>query len=107
MPLQMRVPKFGFSSRVGRVTAKVRLAELEKLEGTEVNLAALQQAGLIRKNMKFARIFLSGEVTRAFNVQGIKATKGAKTAIEAAGGKVASIADAPTGKKTSATKVRG
>lgn len=99
MPLQRRLPKFGFSSRVGRVTAKVRLAELEKLEGTEVNLASLQQAGLIRKNMKFARIFLSGKVTRAFNVQGIKATKGATAAIEAAGGKVASLADAATGKK--------
>lgn len=89
MPLQMRVPKFGFKSLIGQVTARIRLGELEKLPGTEVNLKSLQKAGLVRKNMKRVRIFLSGSVQRAFQVQGIKVTKGTKAAIEAAGGKIA------------------
>lgn len=88
MPLQMRLPKFGFKSRVGLTTAKIRLGELEKLSGTEVNMDSLKQAGLVRKNMKRARIFLSGTVQRSFQLQGIAVTKGAKAAIEAAGGTI-------------------
>ena len=87
MPLQRRLPKFGFTSRIGRVTAKIRLGELEQLDGTEVTLEALQKARLIRKNMKRARIFLSGEIKRAYVIQGISVTKGAKEAIESAGGR--------------------
>lgn len=89
MPLHLRVPKSGFSSRIGRTTAKVRLGELEKLAGLDVDVVTLQGAGIIRKNMKRARIFLSGTIERPFNVKGITVTKGARLAIEAAGGAIA------------------
>ena len=95
LPLQMRVPKFGFRSRVGAVTAEVRLDELAAVEGDLVDLAALKAANLIRRDMQRARIMLSGKVTRAFSVRGadIHVTKGAKAAIEAAGGGVEPAAD--------------
>ena len=88
MPLQKRLPKFGFTSRVGRVTAEVRLAELNLVEGDVVDLAALKAADVVQGNMKRAKIFLSGELTKAVTVKGLAVTKGAKAAIEAAGGKV-------------------
>ncbi len=91
MPLQRRVPKFGFSSRIGRVTAEVRLSELAKVEGDVVNLDTLKAANVVRRNMKRARIVLSGEITRAVQVQGIPVTKGARAAIEAAGGTISDV----------------
>ena len=90
MPLKMRVPKFGFRSRIGLVTAEVRLGELAKVEGTEVTLETLHSAGLISRNIKRARIMLSGSIDRAVTVSGIGVSKGAREAIEAAGGKVES-----------------
>jgi large subunit ribosomal protein L15 len=88
LPLQMRVPKFGFRSRVGLSTAEVRLAEIAKVGGDQVDLATLKQANVLKRNVKRARIMLSGSIDRAVTVQGIKVTKGARAAIEAAGGKV-------------------
>jgi large subunit ribosomal protein L15 len=88
MPIQKRLPKFGFTSRIGRVTAEVRLAELNLVEGEVVDLAALKAADVIKENMKRAKIFLSGELKKAVTVKGLAVTKGAKAAIEAAGGKV-------------------
>ena len=88
MPLKQRLPKFGFKSRKGMVTAEVRLSELAKIEGENVDLMTLKKANLITNNIKFAKIMLSGTVDRAFTVKGIGVTKGAKAAIEAAGGKV-------------------
>lgn len=88
MPLQKRLPKFGFTSRIGRVTAEVRLAELNKVEGELIDLEALKQADIIGTNIKRAKIMLSGELTKAVTVKGLAVTKGAKAAIEAAGGKV-------------------
>lgn len=88
MKLAMRVPKFGFTSRVGMVTAQVRLHELNKLEGDIVSLETLRTANLIPTTTKFVKIFLSGELTKPVTVQGLKVTKGAKEAIEKAGGKV-------------------
>lgn len=88
MPLQKRLPKYGFSSRIGRVTAEVRLAELDKVDAEIIDLAALEAANLINKNIKRAKIFLSGEITKAVTVKGLAVTKGAKAAIEAAGGKI-------------------
>lgn len=90
MPLKMRVPKFGFRSRVGLVTAEVRLGELAKVEGADVNLDSLRAAGVITRNIKRARIMLSGSIDRAVNVSGVVVSKGAREAIEAAGGKVES-----------------
>ncbi len=88
MPLQRRVPKFGFTSRKSLVSAEVRLSELNKIEGDEVTLESLQAAGLVRKNVKHAKVVLSGEIGKAVTVKSIKVTKGARAAIEAAGGKI-------------------
>ncbi len=88
MPLQKRLPKFGFSSRIGRVTAEIRLSELNKVEAEVIDLAALEAADIISKNIKRAKVFLSGELKKAVTVKGLAVTKGAKAAIEAAGGKV-------------------
>lgn len=88
MPLQKRLPKYGFSSRIGRTTAEVRLHELNRVNGDTVDLDALKAADLIKEEVKRVRVFLSGEITRAVNVRGLTVTKGAKAAIEAAGGSV-------------------
>ena len=88
MPLQRRLPKVGFSSRVSRVTEEVRLSELALVEGDSVDLAALKAAGVIKQSTLFAKIMLSGEISKAVTVSGIGVSKGARTAIEAAGGKV-------------------
>ena len=83
MPLQRRVPKFGFLSRIGRVTAEVRLSELSKVDGDVVSLDTLKAANVVRRDMKRARIVLSGGIERAVKVEGIAVTKGARAAIEA------------------------
>ncbi|MEZ5492725.1 MAG: 50S ribosomal protein L15 [Gammaproteobacteria bacterium] len=88
MPLHMRLPKFGFSSRVGRKTAQVRTSELNKVDADVINIEALQKANLITANITRVKVMLSGDVTKAVNLQGIGVTKGARAAIEAAGGKV-------------------
>ena len=88
MPLQKRLPKYGFSSRVGRTTASIRLAELNKVDGDTADLQALRKAGLINTSTTRARIFLSGELKRAVSIKGLGVTKGARVAIEAAGGSV-------------------
>lgn len=88
MPLQKRLPKFGFYSRMGSTTAEVRTSELARIEGNVVSLATLEQANIIDRNVKRVRIMLSGDVARGFVIEGITVTKGAKAAIEAAGGKI-------------------
>ena len=88
MPLQKRLPKFGFYSRIGGATAEVRTSELNRIEGNVVNLQTLEKANIIDRSVERARIMLSGDVSRSFTVEGITVTKGAKAAIEAAGGKV-------------------
>jgi len=88
MPIYRRLPKFGFTSLKSQVTAEVRLSELVYVEGEEVTLASLKAANVVRKDMVRARIILSGEIGRAVTVKGVVVTKGARAAIEAAGGKV-------------------
>lgn len=88
MPIQRRLPKFGFTSRKGMVTTEVTLAELAKVNGDVASVATLKEAGLIKKNMQFVKVVKSGEINRAITVQGVKVTKGAREAIEAAGGKI-------------------
>ena len=88
MPLQKRLPKYGFISRVSLTTAQVRLAELGKVEGDVVSLETLKAANVLNENIKRAKIFLSGDIKRSFVVKGLAVTKGARQAIEAAGGKV-------------------
>ncbi len=88
MPLQKRLPKYGFTSRIGKTTAEVRLHELNLVEGDTIDIAALKSADLIRDDVARVRVFLSGEITRAVKVAGVTVTKGARAAIEAAGGSV-------------------
>ncbi len=88
MPLQMRLPKYGFSSRISRTTAQIRLGELNAIEGDTVDLEALKNADLVRDNVTRARVFLSGELGKALTLKGLVVTKGAREAIEKAGGKV-------------------
>jgi large subunit ribosomal protein L15 len=88
MPLQRRLPKFGFRSAISRRVAEVRLSELHKVAAGNVSLESLKQANLVPAGTLRAKIVLSGEVKAAFTVSGVGVTKGAKAAIEAAGGKV-------------------
>ncbi|MAT49588.1 MAG: 50S ribosomal protein L15 [Porticoccaceae bacterium] len=88
MPLQKRLPKFGFTSRVSRVSAEIRTSELNAVQGDVVDIAALRSAGLVNASIERAKIFLSGELNKAVTVKGLGVTKGARAAIEAAGGKI-------------------
>jgi large subunit ribosomal protein L15 len=88
MPMQRRLPKFGFTSRKSLVTAEVNLFEIAKVEGDVVELSTLQAAGIVKKNIQFVKVVKSGEVSRGVTVKGLKVTKGAREAIEAAGGKI-------------------
>ncbi len=88
MPLQRRVPKVGFSSRVGRVSDEIRLHELNKLDVDVIDIDALKTANLITKSTLRAKVMLSGKIEKAVTLKGIRVTKGAREAIEAAGGKV-------------------
>lgn len=88
MPLQQRLPKFGFTSRKSFVTDEVTLSEIAKITGDVVDLQALKDAGLVKKNIAFVKVIQSGEISIAVTVKGIKVTKGARQAIESAGGKI-------------------
>jgi large subunit ribosomal protein L15 len=88
MPLQRRLPKVGFSSRVSIITSQVTLSELDKLSETEIDIEVLKTHNLVTKNIKRVKVMLSGEINKAIVLTGIKATKGAKAAIEAAGGSI-------------------
>ncbi|WP_211442979.1 MULTISPECIES: 50S ribosomal protein L15 [Collimonas] len=89
MPLQRRLPKRGFKSMATPYKAEVRLSDLENLPVTEVDILVLKQAGVIGELARVVRVILSGEVTKKVTLKGLIATKGAKAAIEAAGGSVA------------------
>lgn len=88
MPLQRRLPKVGFRSYLDRVTAELRLHELEKVDADVIDVKALQKANIISKGTKRAKVFASGEINKAVTLKGIRVTKGARAAIEAAGGKI-------------------
>jgi large subunit ribosomal protein L15 len=88
MPLQRRLPKVGFRSRTAATRAEVRLSELSRVEGDTIDLLSLVRARVLSQSIKSAKIIASGEVARAFTVRGVGVTKGARAAIEAAGGKI-------------------
>ena len=88
MPLQKRLPKYGFVSRISQTTAQVRLSELNLVQEGEVSLATLKAANVLNENIKRAKVFLSGEINKPVIVKGLRVTAGARKAIEAAGGKV-------------------
>lgn len=88
MPLQRRLPKRGFKSLTAAANAEVRLSELELVAVSEIDVLVLKQTGLVGANVLNVKIIASGSISKAITLKGIKATKGAKAAIEAAGGKV-------------------
>jgi len=88
MPLQKRLPKYGFTSRIGRVSDQVRVGDLDSVVGDVVDVSTLKAAGLIGQKIVQAKIFLQGEVTRSLTIKGLAVSKGARVAIEAAGGSI-------------------
>ena len=88
MPLQMRLPKFGFSSRKSRITAEVTLSEINRVDAEVIDVKTLQDANIISGTQQRAKVMLSGEITKAVTLKGIGVTKGARVAIEAAGGSI-------------------
>ena len=86
MPLQRRLPKRGFKPLNDHLFAEVRLSDLEKLPVDEIDVQVLKQAGVVGQQVRYAKVILSGELTRKVTLNGLKATAGAKAAIEAAGG---------------------
>ena len=88
MPLQMRLPKYGFTSRVGLVTSEVRTSELNKVKGDIVSLESLRESGVITAATKRVKIMLSGQVDKKLTVKGLRVSKGARELIESAGGAV-------------------
>ena len=87
-PLQRRLPKYGFTSRQRRFSAEVRLHELARVESEVIDLAALKASNLVGGSILRAKVILSGELNKAVTLKGLAATKGARAAIEAAGGKI-------------------
>lgn len=88
MPLQRRLPKFGFTTHKSRVSAEVRLHELEKVNDSLIDLETLKSANIVAKQIETVKIIASGNLNKSVTIRGVKVTKGAKAAIEAAGGKV-------------------
>jgi large subunit ribosomal protein L15 len=88
MPLQRRLPKRGFVSPGKKFTAEVRLSELNTLEAKEIDIQALKQAGIVPVRALSAKVMLSGKITRAIKIKGLGVSKGARAAIEAAGGSI-------------------
>ena len=88
MPLQRRLPKMGFSSRKSRFVDELRLNELALVEGDVVDMEALRAANLISRTISSVKVFASGSIDKAVTLKGIRVTRGARAAIEAAGGKI-------------------
>lgn len=88
MPIQRRLPKMGFKSRVGRTIDQVCLSELAKLTAEVIDLTVLREAGLINSSIKDVKVILSGELTTAIKLKGLRVTKGARLAIEGLGGSI-------------------
>lgn len=88
MPIQRRLPKVGFNSRLAMITAEVRLHELGLLDVDVIDVAALQKANIIHRRIQRVKVMASGKIEKAVTLKGIRVTKGAREAIEAAGGKI-------------------
>jgi large subunit ribosomal protein L15 len=94
MPLHRRLPKRGFASPTRALYAEVRLSELQGMKAAEIDLGALKAEAIVPRNVLSAKVILSGKLTRQVTLKGVKATKGARAAIEAAGGKVQDLPQA-------------
>ena len=95
MPLQRRLPKRGFASPLRDATAEVRLSDVEKMKAETIDLAALKEAGVVPKEASGAKLIVSGKLSRKVTVKGIGASKGARAAVEAAGGSLVDIKEKP------------
>jgi large subunit ribosomal protein L15 len=91
MPLQRRLPKRGFNSLARGLTAEVRLSDLQKMAATDIDLKALKEAGVVPEATEAVKVILSGKLERKVSLSGLRVTKGARTAIEAAGGSIATL----------------
>lgn len=89
MPIQRRLPKRGFSSAIGKLTAEIRLSDIERMTEVEIDLSVLKAAGVVQAQIVQAKLIKSGTLTRKVTVKGVGITKGAREAILAAGGSVA------------------
>lgn len=89
MPLQRRLPKRGFTAPGGHLHAEVRLSDLQRLDVEEIDIQALKQAGVVGQLVRYAKVIKSGELSRKVVLKGLRATAGARAAIEAAGGSLA------------------
>jgi len=88
MPLHRRLPKFGFRSRIARVTARVRLSAIDRMSEELIDLETRKRAGVVKRNARRERVFLSGAINRSVRLQGLAVSRGARAAIEKAGGSV-------------------
>jgi large subunit ribosomal protein L15 len=88
LPLQRRLPKFGFTSLQANKNAEIQLRDLNKVKATRIDLAELEKSNLVGSNIKRAKVILAGNIDRAITLIGIKVTAGSRKAIEAAGGKI-------------------
>ncbi|MFY7697650.1 MAG: 50S ribosomal protein L15 [Legionella sp.] len=88
MPIQRRLPKMGFNSRLSRITDEVNLSELSNITATEISIDVLKSEGLISKSIREVKVILSGELTKAVTIKGLRITKGARKIIEGLGGSV-------------------
>lgn len=106
MPLQMRLPKFGFKSRKARTTAEVRLGELSRIQGDTVSMDSLREAKIIGQNALRARVILSGKLDRALTLLGVGVTAGARAAVEKAGGRIAGQEEVEAARRTAMEEAR-
>ncbi|HEU5137810.1 MAG TPA: 50S ribosomal protein L15 [Steroidobacteraceae bacterium] len=104
MPIQRRMPKVGFRSKIQALHAEVRLDELAKVDSAVIDLDALKKANVVPTFAAQAKVVLSGEIKKAVTLQGIGATKGAREAIEKAGGSVGALPEKPKPEKLKAKK---
>jgi large subunit ribosomal protein L15 len=88
MPIQRRLPKMGFRSRLARVTDEINLSELSVLDASIIDLDVLKASGLVNKSIQYVKVILSGELTHAVNIKGLRVTEGARKAIESLGGSI-------------------
>ncbi|RMG29840.1 MAG: 50S ribosomal protein L15 [Gammaproteobacteria bacterium] len=88
MPLQRRLPKVGFRSRIGRTRAEVRLSEIARLDAEVIDLETLKRADVVGRRIRQAKVILSGSIDRPVVLRGLAVTRGARAAIEAAGGRI-------------------
>lgn len=106
MPLQRRLPKFGFNSRISQFSASIGLNDLNKVDGDVISIDKLKEHGIINKHIRQVKVYASGEVTKALKLEGLSVSKGVGKLISAKGGSVAKIEEQPKQKLVAKTSVQ-